>query len=195
MDDLSMMTQTPNASALPGATEIATRSLLDHCRGLIPNLARGKTEIILVPVGPGSRQVRADVFRDKDPCLRVDSNSMGQVRVRLVSQYSHLGGLVHHSGKLLRIPEAQTLGLRIARVYECGVGCWGEVDRASLGVLERAHVLMAAKMLRPRFSRFRSGKILSLLGLPSIDVLVHIDRASVSASRRYGPWCTGKVLG
>ena len=134
---------------------------------------------------------------------------MGVVGVRLVSQYRHPGGLLHHSGQLVR--EARH---RVALAYEAfekhkrrifssplisfaakstlyeslvlsvllyGVGSWSKPDPASLGVLERAHVLMAAKMLRPKFSfedalRLGSGRILSLLGLPSIEVLVHTAR-------------------
>eukprot|EP00439_Symbiodinium_sp_Y106_P003791 s14741_g1.t1 len=48
MDDLAIMLMAPTAVALPEVTAQATRSLVDHCmgRGLIPNLARGKTEII-----------------------------------------------------------------------------------------------------------------------------------------------------
>ena len=104
MDDLSLMIRTRRAGDLPGVTSRAAAALIDHClsRGLVPNLDKGKTEVIMSPVGAGSRQVRAAAFRDKDPALCVESDSLGTVPVRVVSQYRHLGGIVHHSGKVLK---------------------------------------------------------------------------------------------
>ena len=62
-----------------------------------------------------------------------------------------------------------------------GAGTWVEVDQASLQALEHAHVLMAARMMRPRFdfdAALHQGpqRILALLGLPSIAVLLHMAR-------------------
>ena len=104
MDDLSIVVRSASAEELPHRTSRVTGALLDQClsRGLRPNLAKGKTEILMVPCGRGSRAVRATSFRDRDPVLRVDSSHLGQTAVRLVPQYRHLGGLIHHSGKVLK---------------------------------------------------------------------------------------------
>ena len=104
MDDLSIVVRSASAEELPHRTSRVTGALLDQClsRGLRPYLAKGKTEILMVPCGRGSRAVRATSFRDRDPVLRVDSSHLGQTAVRLMPQYRHLGGLIHHSGKVLK---------------------------------------------------------------------------------------------
>ena len=104
MDDLALMVKTARANRLVEHTAAAAGALIDQClsRGLIPNLARGKTEIVLVPFGTGSRSVRAEAFRDEEPCLCVCSDRLPHASIRLVSQYRHLGGLIHHSGKIIR---------------------------------------------------------------------------------------------
>ena len=211
MDDLAIMLMAPTAAALPEVTARATRSLVDHCmgRGLIPNLARGKTEIIMVPLGAGSRGVRAVHFKDKEPSLALDTVSLGLIRVRLVSQYQHLGGVVHHTGKVLRevrhrialaheaftkhkkkiftspavsfLAKATLFESLVLSVLLYGAGTWATVDGASKDALSHAYVMMAAKMLRPRFSfeealKLGPDKILMLLSLPSLEVLLHVSR-------------------
>ena len=211
MDDLAIMLVAPTAAALPEVTVRATRSLVDHCmgRGLVPNLARGKTEIIMVPLGAGSRGVRAGHFKDKEPSLALDTASLGLVRVRLVSQYQHLGGVVHHTGTVLRevrhrialaheaftkhkkkiftwcavsfLAKATLFESLVLSVLLYGAGTWATVDGASKDALSHAYVMMAAKMLRPRFSfeealKLGPDKILMLLGLPSLEVLLHVSR-------------------
>ena len=182
MDDLSLMVRATRANRLVEATQTAAGSLIDQClsRGLIPNLSRGKTEIILVPFGVGSRSVRAEVFRDTDPCLPVFSHRLPQAEVRLVGQYRHLGGLIHHTGKVIRevrhrimlAHEAfQRHKKRVfgspavsfqakAVLYESlilsvllhGAGTWIGLDDKARLALNTAHTHMVARMLRPRYS-------------------------------------------
>ncbi|CAE7260050.1 unnamed protein product [Symbiodinium sp. CCMP2592] len=211
MDDLALMVKVSAAKDLPAAARSATQALVDCCfsRGLVPNFGRGKTEILLVPMGPGSREVKAEVFRDKDPCLSFHSAHAGRVAVRLVTQYQHLGGLIHHTGKGLRearhrvslaheafqkhktkvfqspaVPFESKTSLYESLVLSTmlhGAGTWVNVDTATIRALSSAHTLMAAKMLRPRFSFEEAlhqgpARILAIMGLPSIHTLLHVAR-------------------
>ena len=204
MDDLSLMVRTSRAVDLPGVTSRAAAALIDQCldRGLVPNLDKSKTEIIMSPVGAGSRQVRATAFRDKDPALQVASGFLGAVPVRLVSQYRHLGGIVHHSGRVLkevrhrialaheafqkhrrRIFAAPGISLSakvtlyhslVAPVLLHGAGTWIAIEASAESALSHAHTLMAAKMLRPHFS-FEEG-----LRLGPGRILAHVGLPSIS---------------
>ena len=180
MDDLSLMVMSTSAAALPATTATAVRALVDQClsRGLVPNFARGKTEVMTVPQGPGSRAVRAQAFRDADPCLQIHSTRGGTISVRLVTQYRHLGGLVHHTGEALRearhriglaqeafqkhkrrvfslpsVPfrtKATLYASLVLSVLMHGAGTWIGADRATLQALSTAHTLMACSpLMRP----------------------------------------------
>ena len=122
----------------------------------------------------------SQVFRDADPCLQICSTRLGVVPVRLVTQYRHLGGIVHHTGKALRearhriwpahdafhkhkrrvfllpaVPfhaKAVLYESLVLSVLMHGAGTWIGVDKATLQALSTAHTLMAARILRPMFS-------------------------------------------
>ena len=194
------------ACDLPEVTKTSAGALIDQClsRGLIPNLSRGKTEIVLVRFGAKSRAARAEAFRDADPCLRVHSLQLADANVRLVGQYRHLGGLIHHSGRLLRVRRRHRIMLahesfqkhktRVfvspavpahakATLYESlvltvllhGAGTWMGMDTPTLQTLNKAHVLMVAKMLRPHCT-FDDALHLGYLGVPSMQILLHVAR-------------------
>ncbi|CAE7254309.1 PEPKR2 [Symbiodinium sp. CCMP2592] len=98
-------------------------------------------------------------------------------RVRVVSQYRHLGGLIHHSGKVIREVRSRTALAHeafqkhkraifgspviplssknilfeslVLSILLHGAGTWTEIDKASISALSHAYTLMVAQMLRP----------------------------------------------
>ncbi|CAE7829122.1 unnamed protein product [Symbiodinium sp. CCMP2592] len=104
MDDLALMLLSDSATGIVERARTATSVLLDAClsRAMLPNLARGKTEMILVPMGKGSQKVRASLFRDKEPVLHIPATLWPEAKVRLVTSYKHLGGVLHCAGDLSR---------------------------------------------------------------------------------------------
>ena len=102
MDDLSLLLQFPDAaSVLPGLSAVAG-ILVDCClsRGLTPNLDKGKTEALVFLSGAGSRRVRVSCLSDACPTVPVLSAQWSAARLRVVSTYKHLGGILHHKGGL-----------------------------------------------------------------------------------------------
>lgn len=69
--------------------------------GMVPNLKKGKTEILIVPQGPGSKRVRMDLFGTGEPSITVEDVPEDFQRVRIISQYRHLGTRVHVGTKLM----------------------------------------------------------------------------------------------
>ena len=68
---------------------------------MVPNLKKGKTEVLIVPKGPGSKKVKSDLFGTGDPHLVIPDVPEDFQRVRLISQYRHLGAKVHVGTKLM----------------------------------------------------------------------------------------------
>ena len=76
--------------------------LIDEClaRGLQPNLAAGKTEAVVAVHGSGARAARRQHLKHKQPTVAVPSISWPHARLRIVPSYRHLGGRIHHHGRL-----------------------------------------------------------------------------------------------
>ena len=102
MDDLSLLMRCPDAqSVLPCLTHISG-ILIDCClsRGLMPNLDKGKIEALVSLAGKGARCVRTTHLSDISPTVPVASQQWETARLRVVSSYKHLGGILHHKGGL-----------------------------------------------------------------------------------------------
>ena len=181
MDDSAFVVCHADASTLVGNLRLISGALLDSClgRAMLPNLDRGKTEAVLSLVGRGSRKLRADLFRRDPPVLEAPCQLWPGANVRLVSQYKHLGGLIHHTGSLLREVKCRValawgaFNRRRKRIFASpvvdrgdkvqlfdslvisvllhGAGTWTEVGTDELRHLSAAYHHMVATMLRPQY--------------------------------------------
>ncbi|CAE7485179.1 unnamed protein product [Symbiodinium sp. CCMP2592] len=181
MDDLALMMLSDSAESIVTKAGHVTGLLVDAClsRALLPNLARGKTELIIVPSGTGSKGVRASLFRDKDPSIEIPSRLWPGARVRVVNSYRHLGGTIHFTGDLSRevrsrvalaheafqkrkrhifgsptVPKeakATLYNSLILSVLLHGAGTWPGLSAAALSSLSSAYERMACHMCRPHW--------------------------------------------
>ena len=104
MDDLAVLLEDEEASGLIEKLRKAARMTLDQCLQaiLLPNLKAGKAEALLTLVGRRSRKLAQEVFRGKEPTLDLQSSLWPGARLRLVSSYKHLGGIVQVEGGFKR---------------------------------------------------------------------------------------------
>eukprot|EP00438_Fugacium_kawagutii_P032107 Skav212431 [mRNA] locus=scaffold1479:102244:107277:+ [translate_table: standard] len=104
MDDTCLMVSGDTASATVSRVAAAAGIFIDECRGfaLTPNLSAGKTEIVLSVRGPGTKRVKKQFFADPQSQFLTVCCEDGTERIRLVGEYLHLGGIVHHQGKSAR---------------------------------------------------------------------------------------------
>ncbi|CAE7190193.1 unnamed protein product, partial [Symbiodinium necroappetens] len=181
MDDLALLVEDPRPSVLlDKITRVATATL-DECMKatLVPNLAAGKTECVAAFYGPGSKKVATETFRGSDPSLPLQSDIWPDARLRLVSTYKHVGGLIqagggtskevrsrigaawaafrHHRRQVFSSPVVHTKDKAVlfSAVVEStlfyGVGAWPAHESAATLKFQGALVGMARLMLRPRF--------------------------------------------
>ncbi|CAE7640812.1 unnamed protein product [Symbiodinium microadriaticum] len=103
MDDATFLVVADTAADLPGAMAITGKAVLDACvsRTPLPNLDRGKTELIAHVVGAGSRGLRKDLFSLPDASLAIPRKLWDGAHIRLVPTYQHLGGFIHHDKAIL----------------------------------------------------------------------------------------------
>ncbi|CAE7575846.1 unnamed protein product [Symbiodinium sp. CCMP2592] len=181
MDDLALMMLSDSAESVVTKAGQVTGALIDAClsRALLPNLARGKTELIIVPSGAGSKGVRARLFRDKEPSIAIPSRLWTAARVRVVTSYRHLGGTIHFTGDLARevrsrvalahdafqkrkrqifgspaVPKSAKATLYnslILSVLLHGAGTWPSLSETALSSLGSAYERMACHMCRPHW--------------------------------------------
>ncbi|CAE7868790.1 unnamed protein product, partial [Symbiodinium necroappetens] len=190
MDDASFLIASPNAGALAGAMEATGRAVVDACasRALLPNLDRGKTEFIACALGPGSRKVRVRLvptYQHLGGFIHHDAS--------LSRELKHRVGLAWKSfnARRMKIFGAPGIARRdkvllyeslILTVLLYGAGTWDTLQGPELAILETAYHGMACYMLRPAFTyeqamHMSRSRVLSLLGLPSIPVLLHVARS------------------
>ena len=201
MDDLALLVadQTPSG-LLTKVVSVATATI-DECMKatLVPNLGAGKTECVLSFVGPGSRKAAASTFRGSAPDLALKSDIWPEARLRLVTTYRHVGGLVQagggvskelkarvgaawaafrqHRRQVFSSPLVQTKDkavLFVAVVESTlfyGVGAWPAFDASTGTKFQTALVGMAKLMLRPRFSYKAAQHISALYALACARIL------------------------
>eukprot|EP00435_Cladocopium_sp_Y103_P041254 s2631_g11.t1 len=101
-DDLCVCISGATMPELKHRTMTATSLLLDACLkyGMLPNLQRGKTEIMFTVKGKGSRSFREQHFGPSAPPTLPIVGEHATSQVHLVGQYSHLGCVLHHAGDL-----------------------------------------------------------------------------------------------
>ena len=100
MDDLCLCLDAPTGRALEQKTLGAASALLDICAQHLvsPNLNKGKTEVIMIFRGPGSRQLRTHYYGPAQGGAVPILYEYGSANLNVVGEYQHLGGLIHHTG-------------------------------------------------------------------------------------------------
>ncbi|CAE7657229.1 unnamed protein product [Symbiodinium sp. CCMP2592] len=203
MDDTALVLYTTVASELPHKIKRTLGILLDSClgRALLPNLDRGKTETIVSLTGTGSRKLRAELFRDDPPLISADSRLWPGATVQIVPHYRHLGGLIHHSGALLRelrcrvamawqafnkrrkrifssrfVPVADKVSLFDSLVLSTllfGAGTWPTLTKAEEQCLSTAYFQMACTLLKPAFDSLQARRLgqLRVLALAGLPTI------------------------
>lgn len=101
-DDLCICISAPTSIELERRSGVICGVLLDTCIGfgMLPNLAKGKTEIMLCFRGQGSRRLRVKYYSPEQGGQMLVCGEYGQHRINVVGEYKHLGGTIHHGGKL-----------------------------------------------------------------------------------------------
>ena len=99
MDDLAVCLQTDSSGALTSITGQVTGQLLDLCHYhcMTPNLAKGKTEIMMTFRGQGSRRAKVEHYGPMSAGTLPVLCEHGLHQVQLVTAYRHLGGQMHHT--------------------------------------------------------------------------------------------------
>ena len=102
-DDLAVCYRRRGAIGLADEMAVITSVIFGECirHGLLPNLKKGKSELILFFKGAGSRQEKAQYFNMEDPKLYIPNVPDDFQWVCLAHTYRHLGSRVHISLKLL----------------------------------------------------------------------------------------------
>ena len=102
MDDLAILGPCSTAKEVPEVLATTAGILIDTClsRGMFPNLDRNKTEVIVGLRVKGAHAVRKALLSDTEPRLLTTSRCWPEQRIHVVASYKHLGGVLHHQGRL-----------------------------------------------------------------------------------------------
>ena len=90
--------------------KLVTQKVFTRCcqHALIPNLSKGKTEILLRLRGKNSCQLRTDYFNHETPTITIEEVDEDLCKVRLAAHYKHLGTQIHIKGGLMHEIKART---------------------------------------------------------------------------------------
>ena len=94
-DDLYLACTVESAKTLLSTATTVSKIAIDVAAsfGLFLNLGDDKTNLLLVPRGPGSFEFKRLLATEGRPELSVMTQSLGQVSVKIVKDYVHLGAL------------------------------------------------------------------------------------------------------
>ena len=103
-DDLCICISAHHSIELEHKAGIVSGTLLDTCLGfgMLPNLDKGKTEIMLCFRGKGSKQLKAKYYGHEQGGRMIVCGEYGTHHINVVGEYKHLGGTLHHSGRLTK---------------------------------------------------------------------------------------------
>ncbi|CAE7208996.1 Pgc [Symbiodinium sp. CCMP2592] len=216
MDDLAVLLWADGPDRLIHALRTAATVTIDSCIQalLLPNLRAGKTEAIAHLVGAGSKRVRLAVFNCKEPTLDLSESIWPGARLRLVSSYRHLGGILHVTGSLAYEIRARTgaawhafrkhkrqvfgsptvgardkavlFGSLVESTLFFGIGAWPRVTSCDTQKIQSTLVAMARNMLRPRYSLDQACHLSALFVLSTARVLSADSAFHVERLRYFG---------
>ena len=100
MDDLAIPVAGHSAEEAVRKVGVLAGMLLDFCVNfaMTPNLASGKTELLLALRGRGSRSLRQKKYGAHGRRLFPVVGEHSSYQIQIVTRYKHLGGIVHHGG-------------------------------------------------------------------------------------------------
>eukprot|EP00438_Fugacium_kawagutii_P021691 Skav224757 [mRNA] locus=scaffold1604:48812:54304:- [translate_table: standard] len=101
-DDLALVVQHSDAGSIVPAMTCLAQIVIDtlSSRGLLLNYGPGKTEALINIRGRHSITHRRNLFHHDNSVLHVPTETQGDVDLRVVQKYRHLGTVLHASGKL-----------------------------------------------------------------------------------------------
>ena len=96
-DDLAIVVTHKSAEQMLERLKFAISRTFHHClrHALIPNLKKGKTEVMLFLRGPGSRGLRGQFFNMEEPFMEIEDAPESLRRVVVSAGYKHLGSKLH----------------------------------------------------------------------------------------------------
>ena len=102
-DDLAIVVTHRQPEEMLARIRFITSRTFRHClrHALIPNLKRGKTELLLFIRGSGSRALRGHIFNQPDPFLDIDNVPQEFSRVVVSLCYKHLGSRIQLGRSIL----------------------------------------------------------------------------------------------
>ena len=102
MDDMALCLWSETNAGLKTKIGVATSLLLDIFRehAMTPNLRPGKTELMVSPRGPGTREWKKEMFGPLSTKHFPALGEHGLYQVHLVTSYTHLGGVLHYTGEV-----------------------------------------------------------------------------------------------
>ena len=102
-DDLAIVVTHRQPEEMLERIRFITSRTFRHClrHALIPNLKRGKTELLLFIRGAGSRALRGHIFNQPDPFLDIDNVPQEFSRVVVSLCYRHLGSRIQLGRSIL----------------------------------------------------------------------------------------------
>ena len=98
MDDLALCLQGKTPQQMESRIGHATSCLLDLCHQhlMSPNLAKGKTEMLLIFRGTKSRTFKEKHYGMQSVNEFPVLTDQGLQKIRIIKSYKHLGGWIHH---------------------------------------------------------------------------------------------------
>ena len=216
MDDLALLVEADRPSDLVDKVVAVASATVTECiqATLLPNLAAGKTETVLSLQGPGSRKLKSEIFRGTDPTVQLASDVWPAARLRMVSHYKHVGGLIESRGgsakeakcrigaawtafrqrkrQIFMSPvvthaEKSTLfSSLVESTLYFGVSTWTEVTPAVIAQFQGVLAAMARLMLRPTFSLEAARHVSSAYALAVARILPASDSFRVERLRHFG---------
>ena len=102
-DDVAVLLQHESPQDLIDIAQVTMTRYIEKLaeHGLLLNFDSGKTELLLLLRGTGSRGLRRELFQVEHPHIQINPKGFGQIQVKLVDRYKHLGSVVHASGRII----------------------------------------------------------------------------------------------
>ena len=205
MDDLAVPLRASNGPKLLEAASIVLRELWQEMKamGLDINFSQGKTELLPVILGKGSRQARRDLLCESAAQHVVQLTPGQKVTLHITNKYVHLGALLDSTcddaaamryraslmremlGPMKKLCRNQHLPEPLKRHLLCsmplarlrhGSGFWRTTQRLSQQLYRRIYAEAPRRLLRPITG-------LSTQGLTDDDVYTVLQIASADEAR------------